>query len=467
MRVYLFRLGTRAIDRILPEDRGLGHTLLSGNISFTFRNVTCKTPHGYRRYSPIPTHFYPLARLRHRGCGEWPSQAVNVVPSRTILLPDYQSSSVLRITEISDPTELAGCRLLWKSLLARTPGATFFHSLDWLEPQIRHFGHWQELRVLVVRCGNEPMGIVPLVMRRERTKLGSVRVLTYPLDHAGVSYGPIGAQPAATLTAALQYIRSQPRDWDLLSLRFVDRDGADRGRTGRALRFVGWQPTEEADELAPCVNLRGSWHDYWASRDGDWRNNVSRSERRLAEQGEIVHLRYRPSGVAYGDSDPRWDLFDTCLDMGRQSRQSSVKSGTALPHPFVEPYLRDAHEAAVRSGGLDLNLLLVDGQPAAFAYNYQYSGRVYCLRMGYNPAVSCDGAGSVLMCRMLEDCFARGDHTFNLGPSSFAHTQPWQTSVETSYRYTYFSGGTRAQALRIKSRLKQWLMRHRAAADSS
>lgn len=368
---------------------------------------------------------------------------------------------MLHITEIRDPAELAGCRLLWKSLLAKTPGATFFHSLDWLEPYWRHFGQTQKLRVLVVRCDDEPVGIVPLVVRREQTKLGTARVLTYPLDHWGVFYGPIGPQPAATLTAALQYIRSQPRDWDLFSLRFVDRDGADRGRTGRALRFVGWQPIEEPSDQAPCVSLQGSWRDYWASRDGHWRSNVLRSERRLAEQGEVVYLRYRPAGVAYGDADPRWELFDTCLNVARQSWQASVKTGTTLSHASVEPYLCDAHEAAARSGGLDLNLLLVGGRPAAFAYNYHYAGHVYGLRMGYNPAVTRDGSGTVLMRRMLEDSFARGDHTFDLGPASLACKKPWQTSLETSFRYTYFAPGARAQALRLKSRLKQWLFSRR------
>ncbi|MGH7138193.1 MAG: GNAT family N-acetyltransferase, partial [Pirellulales bacterium] len=227
------------------------------------------------------------------------------------------------------------------------------------------------------------------------------------------------------------------------------------------MRFVGWQPTEEADEQAPCVSLRGSWRDYWAGRDGHWRNNVLRSERRLAEQGEVTHLRYRPAGIAYGDSDPRWDLFDTCLDIARQSWQAGVKTGTTLSHASVEPYLRDAHEAATRSGGLDLNLLLVGGQPAAFAYNYHYAGHLYGLRMGYNPAVTRDGSGTVLLRRILEDSFARGDHTFDLGPSSLACKKPWQTSVETSYRYTYFAPGARAQALRVKSQLKQLLFPRR------
>lgn len=364
----------------------------------------------------------------------------------------------MQITEINDAAQLDGYRLLWKSLLAQTPGATFFHSLDWLQAYWRHFGQRQKLRVLVIQSAGQTVGIVPLVVRTEQTRLGPARMLTYPLDHWGMFYGPIGPQPAAALTAALQYVRSRPRDWDLLSLRFVDRDAADRGRTQRALRFVGWPPIEEADQQAPCICLHGSWSDYWAARDGRWRNNVLRSERRLAEQGEVVYLRYRPAGIAYGDADPRWDLFDTCVEVARSSWQANETSGTTLSHTAIEPYLHDAHEAAVRAGGLDLNLLMVGGRPAAFAYNYQYAGHVYGLRMGYNPAISRRGAGTVLMRRMIEDAFARGDHTFDLGPGSLECKKPWQTSVETSYRYTYFAaGGARAQALRLKCQLKQWL----------
>lgn len=363
----------------------------------------------------------------------------------------------MHITELHDAAQLDGYRLLWKSLLAQTPGATFFHSLDWLQAYWRHFGQAQTLRVIVVESAGKAVGIVPLVVRTERTRLGLARVLTYPLDHWGVFYGPIGPQRAAALTAALQYVRSQPRDWDLLSLRFVDRHGADRGRTPRALRFIGWAPLEEADQQAPCVSLHGSWRGYWSGRGSHWRSNVLRSERRLAEQGEVVHLRYRPAGIAYGDADPRWDLFDTCVDLARSSWQANETSGTTLSHAAIEPYLRDVHEAAVRSGGLDLNLLLVGGHPAAFAYNYHYAGHVYGLRMGYNPTVSRHGAGTVLMRRMMEDSFARGDHTFDLGPGSLDCKRPWQTSVETSYRYTYFApGGARAQALRLKCQLKQW-----------
>ena len=86
-------------------------------------------------------------------------------------------------------------------MLPRTSAASFFHSFDWLEIYWRHFGDGQRLRVLVVRAGGEPLGILPLVVRSERTRLGTVRTLTYPLHDWGTFYGPIGPNPTATLLA--------------------------------------------------------------------------------------------------------------------------------------------------------------------------------------------------------------------------------------------------------------------------
>ena len=59
-------------------------------------------------------------------------------------------SPMAQVVEINDPAELAGYRLLWTKLYSETAGASFFHSLDWLETYWRHHGDRQRLRVLLV-----------------------------------------------------------------------------------------------------------------------------------------------------------------------------------------------------------------------------------------------------------------------------------------------------------------------------
>src|SRR5688500_3301788 len=103
------------------------------------------------------------------------------------------------IREISDPSELESLRLAWKSLLANTREAEFLQSLDWLQVYCEHFGAKEQLRVLAVSHAGQTLGILPLVVAREPTRMGSLRVLTYPVREWGPFYGPIGPNPTATL----------------------------------------------------------------------------------------------------------------------------------------------------------------------------------------------------------------------------------------------------------------------------
>jgi CelD/BcsL family acetyltransferase involved in cellulose biosynthesis len=106
---------------------------------------------------------------------------------------------------------------------------------------------------------------------------------------------------------------------------------------------------------------------------------------------------------------------------------------------------------AASQGALDLNLLLLDGVPAAFAYNYHYRGSVYALRVGFDPKLRPLGPGTVLQQMVLEDSFALGDHLYDMGVGSLDYKRNWQTSTVTSFRYTHFpASAPRAQLLRMK-----------------
>lgn len=358
------------------------------------------------------------------------------------------------VVEINNPEDLAGYRLLWNLLLPHTPGATFFHSLDWLLTYWKHYGHEQRMRVLVVYAAGQPLGILPLVVREERTRLGTMRILTYPLHDWGTYYGPIGASTTATLVTGLRRVRHTPRDWDLVDLRWVDKT-TDRNRTPRALAAANLAAVEQPWMSSAQIDLSQGWESYWASRTSHWRTNVRRCEKKLAALGRVEYVRYRPAGVSHGDCDPRWDMYAACERIAEQSWQARSNTGTTLTHGDVRPYLRDAHEAAARFGALDVNLLLLDGHPVAFNYAYQYQGSVFGLRMGYDRALEAQGAGTVLQHRMIQDCCERGDHTYDLGAGYLECKRYWPTHVEQSFRYTHYPIRPRPQVLRAK----RWLER--------
>lgn len=355
------------------------------------------------------------------------------------------------VVEVNRLEDLDQYYLVWQSLVSRTRNATFFHSLPWLKACLAHFGQDATLRVLFVKEGTEYLGIVPLVVVTETTRVGRVRSLTYPLRDWGSFYGPIGPQPAATLVAALRHITTTHRDWDLLDLRWIDKSGVDRGRTATAFLAARVVAREQPWKQTALIDFSGSWETYLGKRQAKFRENIMRHERRLDDLGNATYIRYRPLGHACGESDPRWDLYEDCLEVAAKSWQGASTSGTTLTHAAVRDFLRETHELAAKAGALDLNLLYVGDRPIAFGYGYHWRGHVTGLRTGYDPEFARVGPGRVLTAHTIRDSFERGDRQFDLGPDFFEAKQPWLTRVATTYRYTHYSAGSlRAQALRCK-----------------
>lgn len=331
-------------------------------------------------------------------------------------------------------------------MLPESATASFFLYPQWLETYWRNFGNDQQLRILVDRCDGEIRGILPLTVTSESTRAGTMRVLTYPLAGWGTWYGPIGGHPEKTMQAALRHIQATPRDWDVLDLRWI-REPHDSVATESAFQSAGLSARRDVWGVAPTVEFERDWPTYWAGRKGKWRENVRRNERKLAAMGD-VHYRRTRSDASNSEIEA---CYADCLHIARNSWQSNADDGTTLSDESVRDFLRECHFLAARLGCLDVNLLYINNQPAAFAYNYIYAGSVVGVRMGYLTEIAGAGPGTVLMKHMIEDSFARGDIDFDLGLDNEHSKRYWQTGERIAYRVSHYPAHSiRAQALRLK-----------------
>jgi CelD/BcsL family acetyltransferase involved in cellulose biosynthesis len=355
------------------------------------------------------------------------------------------------VLEINDAAGLAPSRQDWAELLGRTPGAAFFQSLEWLEIYWRHFGQGQQLRTLVVMEEDSPVGILPLVVHSERSKVGPIRVLTFPLNDWGSFYGPIGPAPRLTLTLGMEHIQRTRRDWDILELRWQGALGTDPALAQAAMHAAGFQAYATEWDRTAIVDLDGTWESYWSSRKGAWLRRFRHAEHKLAEQGELRYVHFRPKGQSQGDGSPRWDLYDACENLAQRSWQGSAENGTTLSHESVRRFLRDAHEVASTAGAVDLNLLYLGDSPVAFVYGYHCRGYVYGLRRGFDSDVSREGAGNVLLGYTLRDCLELGDRVYDMGVGSIESKRNFLTRMIPILRFSHYPPlALRTQVLRLK-----------------
>jgi CelD/BcsL family acetyltransferase involved in cellulose biosynthesis len=356
-----------------------------------------------------------------------------------------------RVLEFRTLAELDHVQLAWQLLLQATPGGSFFQSLDWLRLYWHHFGARQHLRVLVLESQGEVQGILPLVVRREMTRLGPIRVLTYPLHDWGSFFSPVGPNPTATLIAGLRHLQQQTRDWDLLDLRWVNATEWDRDRTPTALAAAGFPCSRRAWKRVAVVEFQNTWEDYFAGLDPKFRSNLRRAERLAARAGELAFERYRPGGAQQDEGAPQWNVFDDCLELANRSWQASSRDGTTLSHPSVREFFRELFGIAARAGTLDVNLLKLSGRLIAFSFNLCMHGRLTGLRIGFDPDAAALSPGRLLLARSIQDSFQRQDVCLDLGSESMPFKQQWLTRAVESMRYTHYSSQSpRSQLLRVK-----------------
>ena len=357
---------------------------------------------------------------------------------------------MIQVREINQIEGLCELRPAWQALLDQTPGASFFHSLDWLECYWKHFAAGQQFRVLVATESRQPIGIMPLVVRTESTRVGLLRMLTYPLQDWATFFGPIGPNPSATLVAGLRHVRQTPRNWDVLDLRWVDVEAptwaapnvpwprpasipADKSGIGprwlncpRAGGPTGKVATPSSTRTSMAFS--GAW---WNRAGWNWC---------AIGPNRIAGAKLIPAGI----STIRASL------LAQRSWQGESGDKTNLCHAPVSGFLREAHAAAAGLGAVDLNLLYFNDEPAAFMYNYRWQDAVYGLRRGFDPRFKHLRPGLVLQKMMLEDGHRRGDRCYDLGTGSHDSKQAWRTGLQTSYRFTFFP------ALVLRAQLLRW-----------
>lgn len=345
---------------------------------------------------------------------------------------------MIAVREFNRLDELDSLRPVWRELFAKTPSHSFFQTLEWLETAWRSYSHRQKLRVLVVSRDGAPIGIVPLCVRTERRRLGSLRVLTYPLDDWGTFYGPLGAEPKLAIRAAVQHIAETARDWDVIDLRWVDEAADEFLAVGESLREAGFDFRVRPRMQVRLCQFGQGWDAYVESRSRNWRRKMKHDVDLLAKAGEVRLVRHRPvAGQADYELDD--EIYDVCAGIAQRTWQADDRSQSTLCSPRVREVLRRLHHAAAELGMLDANILYVGDKPAAYNYNYVADGRVYGLRCGYDATLDLDGCGRVLLFKMIEDSFHRGDVEHNFGPGDQPYKERFATELRHAYTFLHYA----------------------------
>ena len=254
---------------------------------------------------------------------------------------------MLTTTELNRIDDFDAVRATWHRLWSRDRAGDVLSNARVDRNGSAHYPDPQKLRVILVERRGEIIGIVPFCVRTERRKVGSLRMLTYPLNDWGTFFGPIGPQPGTAFRAALRHIRSTPRDWDLIDLCWVDEAASEFLEVGLAMREAGFGLSARPRMEVRICRMDGDWESFVAGKSHNWRRQMRRDLHQLEAAGEVRLLRYRPEAGGSGAEPEHFEIYQLCEEIAKKSWQADAE----LQSTLCSPRVREGAVAAPSASG--------------------------------------------------------------------------------------------------------------------
>lgn len=336
-------------------------------------------------------------------------------------------------TATTEPN-LSAYREAWEELFAdgeAEPSASF----EWTDAMTKtHLGPGDCFVLLRARKGTETTGFLPLVARRVRP-FGKSAVLLAPLSERYNTHSDILARRSdgATVRALLSALYSLDIRWDIFRMARVLEMHPAVHAAAECMRAEKRPGRTRDGEASYFLQVPGSYADFLADRSAKFRNHLRRTEKKIGLSGDTRVLEIEdPEDVAAG--------FEHLLQVERTSWKH--RNGTAISAvPRQVAFYRDLCAGAAASGRLSLQVLLVDGAPAAYNLGYISRGRYSYLKTSYDERVKPLGAATYLRASLIQTLMRRGIRELDFPAEPYEWERQWTDRVRwhkivTLYRET-------------------------------
>jgi CelD/BcsL family acetyltransferase involved in cellulose biosynthesis len=323
----------------------------------------------------------------------------------------------------------------WRALCDEAADEIFYRP-EWTQAYLRAFAPEAKITVISAWAGDRLRALLPLLRGRTWISgLPAVRLSIPGNVHSARLGFPLspGEQGEHALQAMWQAVKELP-GWSLLDVSHVlEGSGMDRlAALARRESFsVARKRTSQTLYLTVHASSAGAPKDlppWMAQTRPKFRSHLRRSRRQLEEQGTLALQHYAaavPEALKkfYGLEASGWKGAEgTAIQCDRRTRQ----------------FYDAVAQAAAQQGYLSLDFLELNGKPIAGHLGFNFQGRYFLVKAGYDESYRRYGPGQLLVNEILTQTLQRGLREFDfVGPATWDEGR-WASARRTSYRIFIF-----------------------------
>ena len=367
---------------------------------------------------------------------------LEAAPFETISAP--APTQEFHVETITDYREFVRLKPVWDRLVDAADPRHPFLEHDWIRTWWDCFGHQSQLYILVVKSGDGPVAIAPLIQT-------SVRMWGIPVRRLGFFYndhvpraGFIVPGESADAYRAIWNHLLRNRCWDLLQLCQLPEDSETLAAVSVLASQDGCASGLWPSSESPYIRLETSWNEYFGQLETKFRANLRNRFKRLSAIGPLE---------AVTPTEPDADRLQAAFDLEAAGWKREAGTAISCDANLRRFYTLLAQRAAER-GWLRLQFLQSAAYCVAFGYSLVYKNRQFLLKTGFDPDYAPFSPSNLLVCRVLEQAFEQGIEVYDFLGDSADWKQRWTSDVKRHYWLFVFANTFKGRLLHaIKFRL--------------
>jgi CelD/BcsL family acetyltransferase involved in cellulose biosynthesis len=360
------------------------------------------------------------------------------------------------IREIDSYDKMLQLEPHWNALLAGSDLDIPFMTFEWFKFWWQFFDDKRQMLILAVYDDGKLSAIAPL-MRIKTTWRGlPVNVISFAVDYYSGRTGII-AQTGATGVASSIFERlvSGKYAHDLLDIDFLPQDSLTGSAISKTLSELSLRFVKKPRIKTPYIPISGNWDNYLAGRSKNFRHKLSRINNKFQRLGgyEITKC----TGAGFKEALEQVEKIS--LDTWKFNENSAI-----INSPEKTKFFRGLSEMLSQSGWLNIWILKIKGEPAAFAYNVKYKNKVYALEIGYAQSQAQLSPSEFLNTEAIKDGFDNGLVEYDWLGDALPFKMKWTSLVRVHDRYWVFGNTFYGRLLYLVEKVCAGLIDIRMAA---
>jgi CelD/BcsL family acetyltransferase involved in cellulose biosynthesis len=355
-----------------------------------------------------------------------------------------EASSVhaeIRVETIADYQSFLDLEPVWNEVVQAAGHDHPFLEHAWVRTWWECFGAGSALHILVVKAGNEPIAIAPLILSTIRMCGVRVRRLGFFYNaHVPRADFIVTRRPEEAYRAIWSHLFREC-SWDLLQLCQLPEGSGTLDAMPRLAAADECPSGVWLSGASPYLPLRTSWDQYFDGLPAKHRGNLRNRLKRLKGRGPVEL-------EAITSDEKLADALEAGLELEAAGWKGKSRTAICCDPDTARFYSLLARRAAER-GWILLNFLSAGSKRIAFDYCLSYKNRIHRLKSGYDPSYARYSPSNLLCCLVLRNASEQGISEYDFLGASENWKLKWTKQNTPHYWLFVFAGTFKGRLLHL------------------